>query len=152
MLEQAAINSGGIYRLAKVNSDNERSIAQVLDVSSLPSVFAVKNGKITDRFLGMLPSDQIQQFLVRAVTGYGDRVQTDMSDEQLKQLTDKMTNMAGLASLTFKKKELFQTLISQALSEVDAWTEDGTVLSQSVQTVLAYISNAAKDIMVMKSL
>jgi len=39
----------GMFRLAKVNCDNERSIAQALDVSSLPSVFAVKDAKVTDK-------------------------------------------------------------------------------------------------------
>lgn len=39
----------GMFRLAKVNCDSERSVAQALDVSSLPSVFAVKDGKVTDK-------------------------------------------------------------------------------------------------------
>lgn len=59
-----------MFRLCKVNSDNERAIVQTLDVQSLPTVFAVNNGKITDRFLGMLPSDQLQQFLVRKGHNY----------------------------------------------------------------------------------
>jgi hypothetical protein len=32
----------------------------------------------------MLPQDQLQQFIVRAVTGYGDRVQGDVNDALLK--------------------------------------------------------------------
>jgi hypothetical protein len=36
------------------------------------------------RFIGMLPQDQLQQFIVRAVTGYGDRVQGDVNDALLK--------------------------------------------------------------------
>ena len=36
------------------------------------------------RFVGMLPQDQLQQFIVRAVTGYGDRVQADVNDALLK--------------------------------------------------------------------
>jgi hypothetical protein len=32
----------------------------------------------------MLPQDQLQQFIVRAVTGYGGRVQGDVNDALLK--------------------------------------------------------------------
>jgi len=59
----------------QVNSDTQQNIAQTLQVQGLPTVFAVNAGKLTDRFVGMLPQDQLQQFLVRVVTGYGNRVQ-----------------------------------------------------------------------------
>ena len=58
-----------------MNSDTQQNIAQTLQVQGLPTVFAVSAGKLTDRFVGMLPQDQLQQFLVRVVTGYGNRVQ-----------------------------------------------------------------------------
>ena len=41
----------------------------------------------TCRFVGMLPQDQLQQFIVRAVTGHGERVQGDVNDAMLKVLT-----------------------------------------------------------------
>jgi thioredoxin-like negative regulator of GroEL len=33
VLENAAIKSGGMFRLAKVNSDNERAISELLGVT-----------------------------------------------------------------------------------------------------------------------
>ena len=36
------------------------------------------------RFLGMLPQDQLQQFIVRAVTGYGERIQAEANDATMK--------------------------------------------------------------------
>ena len=47
------MKSGGMFRLAKVNSDAERMISSTLDVTGLPSVFAVVNGKINDRYVYM---------------------------------------------------------------------------------------------------
>jgi hypothetical protein len=32
----------------------------------------------------MLPQDQLQQFIVRAVTGYGNRIQADVNDATMK--------------------------------------------------------------------
>ena len=43
----------------------------------------------------MLPSDQLQQFLVRAVTGFGDRVQQELTDKDYQELTAKISNLAG---------------------------------------------------------
>ena len=37
-----------MFRLCKVNCDNERSIAQTLDIQSLPTVFAINKGQNYD--------------------------------------------------------------------------------------------------------
>ena len=49
ILEEAAIKSGGMFRLAKLNSDKEGSLSEALGVTGLPTVFAIVNGKFTDR-------------------------------------------------------------------------------------------------------
>lgn len=49
VLEQAAIKAGGMFRLAKVNSDQERVVAEALQVTGLPTVFTVKQGKLNDK-------------------------------------------------------------------------------------------------------
>ena len=36
----------------------------------------------------MLPQDQLQQFIVRAVTGHGERVQADVNDAMMKVRAD----------------------------------------------------------------
>ena len=44
----------------------------------------------------MLPSDQLQKFLVRAVTGFGERVQDkDVSEADLRDTGAKLTQLAG---------------------------------------------------------
>ena len=65
----------------------------------------MNNGKLTDRFVGMLPQDQLQNFMVRVVTGYGERIQADISDGELRDLTTKISFLAGLGSFNVKKKE-----------------------------------------------
>ena len=50
VLEQAAIASRGMFRLAKVNSDKEQSLASNMGVKGLPTVFTVVNGKFNDRY------------------------------------------------------------------------------------------------------
>jgi len=45
----------------------------------------------------MLPAEQIKQFLVRLITGYGEPVQPDGGDQaKLLETTNKMISMAGM--------------------------------------------------------
>jgi len=145
ILENAAIQSGGMFRLAKVNSDNERAVAEALQVSGLPTVFSVNNGKFTDRFVGMLPQEQLQAFLVRAVTGYGKRVQSDVSDTDLRDATNRVASVAGLASVSFKAREKLRTLVDDAMALQGAVETDGS-MSAGAKTAILYINNAAKSV------
>ena len=148
VLENAAMKSGGMFRLAKVNSDKERALSELLEVSGLPTVYAVNKGKIVDKFVGMLPQDQLQQFLVRVITGYGAKVQQENNDDKtLDGLTFKVNNYAGLAALDFKKREKIRSLVDEAILSLDGGynAETGT-FSPGVRTALQYINNAAKDI------
>ncbi len=145
VLELAAMNSGGMFRLAKVNSDEERSISQALGVTGLPTVFSVNSGKFTDRFVGMLPQDQMQEFLVRCVSGGMGPRRSDITDEDLGEATRKLSSMAGLAAITFKKREKILNMVDAAL-DMEGGLEEGGGMSVGVKTALLYIGNAAKDI------
>jgi len=41
-----AVKANGIFRLVKVNADNERPVNAALEVTTLPSVFGLRDGKI----------------------------------------------------------------------------------------------------------
>ena len=175
MLEQAAMKSGGMFRLAKLNSDKERSITELLSVTGLPTVFAIDKGRFTDRFVGMLPTDQLQNFLVRLVTGFGDRVQKDdITVAMLDEYTTSITNMIGSSSISFKKKEKLYKLVEEVMNMHDAFQSNSSQddvdtlsssqsastlststtssksnsLSEGVKTALLYINNCKKDIRV----
>jgi thioredoxin-like negative regulator of GroEL len=49
ILENAAVKAGGLFRLAKVNADTQREVAEALGVTGLPTVYAMASGKLTDR-------------------------------------------------------------------------------------------------------
>jgi hypothetical protein len=96
----------------------------------------------------MLPQDQLQQFIVRAVTGFGDRVQAaEVNDAVLKEATAKVSVLAGMATMSTKKKSKLYELIQGALDLPNGMAADGS-LSEGIKTALAYINNAAKDVRV----
>ena len=111
-------------------------------------MFAVNKGRFTDRFVGGLPQDELQTFIVRLITGFGERVQGDqISDAQLSALTSKVANFAGLTSLSFKKLSKLKSLVDAALESEDALDNTGNP-SEGVVTALKFIRNANADIRV----
>src|SRR5580704_1199163 len=63
MLERAVAATEGAVELAKVNVDENPRIAQTFGVQSIPAVFAIKDGKVVDQFIGALPEDQVTAFV-----------------------------------------------------------------------------------------
>lgn len=49
--------------LAKVDVDNHENLAAQYKVSSVPTVFAVKNGKVMDSFVGNKDDDELKAFV-----------------------------------------------------------------------------------------
>ena len=65
MLEQAVAARGGRVLLAKVDVDANPGIAQMFQVQSIPAVFAVRDAKVIDGFIGAVPASEIEDFLDR---------------------------------------------------------------------------------------
>ncbi len=65
ILEKVIGASGGQVVLAKVNIDENPSIAQAFQVQSIPAVFALKDGQVVDSFLGAVPEATVQQMVDR---------------------------------------------------------------------------------------
>jgi putative thioredoxin len=63
MLERAVAASDGAVELAKVNVDENPRVAQTFGVQSIPAVFAIKDGKVVDQFIGALPEAQVNAFV-----------------------------------------------------------------------------------------
>jgi hypothetical protein len=143
------MKSGGMFHLAKVNVDKSRDIVDTLKVTGFPTVFATNKGKFTDRFVGLLQPDMLEQFIVRAVTGYGEPVQGDISAAELDAISMQMNNLAGLASISFKKKESLHKQVDQALAGDDAWQSTASssiALSEGVRTAMLYLNKVQGDI------
>ena len=56
----------GAVELAKVNVDENPQVAASFQVQSIPAVFALRDGKVVDGFVGALPEAQVAEFVGRA--------------------------------------------------------------------------------------
>ena len=55
--------AGGKFTLAKVNVDDNPELAEQFQVSGIPAVYAIKDGKVIDHFAGMLAEADLDDFV-----------------------------------------------------------------------------------------
>src|ERR1044071_9405031 len=71
ILEKVVRASNGAVRMAKLNIDENPDIAQQMRIQSIPAVYAFKDGRPVDGFVGALPESQVKQFVQRLGGGAG---------------------------------------------------------------------------------
>lgn len=85
IIEKVVRAAGGAVRLVKVNIDESPEIAQQMRIQSIPAVYAFKDGRPVDGFVGALPESQVRQFVQRLAAqggGAGDPIAEAMEMAQ----------------------------------------------------------------------
>jgi putative thioredoxin len=77
ILEKLADEFGGRFLLAKVNSDENQSLAYEFGVRSIPSVKAFAGGQLVDEFVGALPESGVRAFLQRLLPSLAEPLRQD---------------------------------------------------------------------------
>jgi putative thioredoxin len=65
IIEDAVAQTDGAVELAKVNVDENPRVAATFQVQSIPAVYALREGKVVDGFIGALPEAQVSAFVNR---------------------------------------------------------------------------------------
>lgn len=65
IIEKVVGETEGRVRLAKVNVDENPAVAQAFRVQGIPAVFAVKDGRVVDSFVGAYPEAQVREFVAK---------------------------------------------------------------------------------------
>lgn len=65
MLERAVKGARGKVKMVKINIDENPGVAGQLGVRSIPAVYAFKDGKPVDGFMGGQPESELQKFIDR---------------------------------------------------------------------------------------
>src|SRR5499427_8083536 len=71
ILEKTVRAANGAVRMVKLNIDENPEIAQQMRIQSIPAVYAFKDGRPVDGFVGALPVSQVRQFVQRLGGGKG---------------------------------------------------------------------------------
>lgn len=65
ILERVVAETAGRVVLAKVDVDSNPGVAAAFKVQSIPAVFAVRDRKVVDSFVGALPEPRVREFVDR---------------------------------------------------------------------------------------
>jgi putative thioredoxin len=69
ILEKVIGETGGAVELAKVDVDANPEIARAFQVQSIPAVFALREGRIVDSFVGALAEPAVREFIEKLAPG-----------------------------------------------------------------------------------
>lgn len=91
IIERVVAATDGQVELAKVDVDANPNIAQAFRVQSIPAVFAIKDGRPVDQFIGALPEAQVAEFVAKLLP---TKEQTEV--ERLVEAGDEASLLAAL--------------------------------------------------------
>ncbi|XP_077024812.1 thioredoxin, mitochondrial [Tamandua tetradactyla] len=66
-LEKMVAKQHGKVVMAKVDIDDHTDLALEYEVSAVPTVLAIKNGDVVDKFVGIKDEDQLEAFLKKLI-------------------------------------------------------------------------------------
>jgi putative thioredoxin len=124
ILEKAVKAANGAVRMVKLNIDENPEVAQQMRIQSIPAVYAFKEGRAVDAFVGAVPESQVKQFVQRlggpagpspleeAMTMAKEALQTGDYDsaggifsQVLQREPDNVDALAGLARVLIAKQD-----------------------------------------------
>lgn len=87
ILEKVVGETNGAVELAKVDVDANPRVAQAFGVQSIPAVFALREGKVVDQFVGALPEHAVRDFVERLAPGASavDQLMAEGDEESLRE-------------------------------------------------------------------
>ena len=72
VLDRLVTEYGGRFKLAKVNTDEQKELAQQVGIRSLPTVVLFKDRTAVDHFVGVVPEAKIRELLDRHLPQQSD--------------------------------------------------------------------------------
>lgn len=76
-LEKVVIECGGRVILAKINCEECQDLAQMMGIQSIPLIVAFVAGRPVDDFAGVLPEDQLRQWVARFLPSKAEELLTE---------------------------------------------------------------------------
>jgi len=111
MLEKAVAASNGAVRMVKLNIEDHPEIPTQMRIQSIPAVYAFKDGRPIDGFVGAIPEPQIKAFVKRLAGKAGPSA----VDEALE-----MAKQALADGDTASAENIFQQILQHQPDHVEA--------------------------------
>jgi putative thioredoxin len=115
VIEKAVRDSRGKVRLVKINIDENQELAAQMRIQSIPAVYAFKDGRPVDGFVGALPESQVKQFVQRLVSAAGAAPEGDPVAEAVA-----LAKEAAAAGDHARATNIFQQILEHEPGNIDA--------------------------------
>jgi putative thioredoxin len=113
-LEKAAKAREGKIELAKVDVDQNQSLAQSFGIRGIPAVKAFRDGRVAAEFTGAIPPTEVERFFDGLVPSEADELASGADEESLRRALELEPGHAGaavaLARLLVERGELDEAL------------------------------------------
>ena len=131
LLEKVVNEQGGRVLLAKVDADANQDLAMMFRAQSIPAVFAVVNGDVIDNFMGVLPEEQLREWVAGLVPS---RAQELLREALEVEESDQTTAEAKLReSLELEKNDTTKLHLARVLT-AQSNDADAAVLIAELET------------------
>jgi putative thioredoxin len=112
-LEKLVDEAGGAVILAKVNIEQEEQLAGMMGVQSIPLVVAFHEGQVIDQFAGVVPEEQLREFIGRLVPSKADQLVREALELEE---TDQVTAEAKLReSLELESQDATKIILARVI-------------------------------------
>ena len=117
-LEAAVAKRDGELELAKVDVDQNTSLAASFGIRGIPAVKAFRDGQVVDEFTGAIPPAQIEQFVARIVPSPADKLAAADDEESLRKALE-LEPRSAIAARKLGRLLLQRDEASEALELLD---------------------------------
>lgn len=143
-----AIKAGGMFRLVKLNTDEERIVSQTLEVKALPTIFGIRDGKILNSFQGMPRDDEFMKNFMMGLFGaaeFNPKVSAKQS-MKYKELSVALAKIAFAGSLPFSHRERLNERTTERLDTMVKKSQGNMATAEeSARVVRTLLTNIIQD-------
>jgi len=93
ILEKLAAEYASQFKLAKVNIDEQESLAQQYSVRSVPTVILIKNGQAVEQFIGAQSESEIRVLLDKHITPKSNNLMLSLMQQYKQASQDETANL-----------------------------------------------------------
>lgn len=147
ILEEMAIKGGGMFRVVKLNTDEQRTVSSALEVTSLPTIFGIRNGKIVNSFTGMPRNQQFMTNFMMGLFGADEFKPKPTAAAMAKydELSNKLIKIAGSSGFSFSQRERLQVRTNNMLDELVQVRGDMASAEETAKILRSLLSNVIRD-------
>ncbi|HUK59175.1 MAG TPA: thioredoxin [Stellaceae bacterium] len=141
VIEKAVRDSRGKVRLVKINVDENQELAAQMRIQSIPAVYAFKDGRPVDGFVGALPDSQVKQFVQRLATAAGGAVADPVAEALA------LAKEAAAAGDQARATNIYEQILEHEPGNVDAVAglARAAVAKKDFAKAKQYLAQVAKE-------